>query len=98
MRQGNLLVRALDDVVDTSKLIQDSEYLQSLLVVIPKTSLKDWFAQYETLTKMVVPRHASHRRAAPGRRGVRRAGRSDAGVCAHRAGRRTSWRRTRSIT
>ena len=34
----------------------DSEYLVTLLVVVPLSSINDWNAKYEKLTDMVVPR------------------------------------------
>jgi len=34
----------------------DWEYLETLLVAVPKNSVKDWKAKYERLTNMIVPR------------------------------------------
>ncbi|GAA99623.1 uncharacterized protein L969DRAFT_94074 [Mixia osmundae IAM 14324] len=58
-RTGNLSTRDLSTVLnkeDSFGLIQDSEYLEQLYVAVPKNSIKDWHANYESLTSMVVPR------------------------------------------
>ena len=39
-------------------MIQDSEYLETHLVAIPKTITKDFLRTYETISPMVVPRSA----------------------------------------
>lgn len=43
-----------DDMVDAN-----SEFLVTLLVVVPKNHAKDWLSKYERLTPMVVPRSSS---------------------------------------
>lgn len=43
-----------DDVVDAS-----SDFLTTLLLVVPKTQKDAWLAQYERLTPMVVPRSST---------------------------------------
>jgi len=53
---GNLSTKSLTPVVDPSLLIQDSEYLETHLVVVPNNSKKDFLKSYETLSPMVVPR------------------------------------------
>lgn len=53
---GNLSTKSLTPVVDPSLLIQDSEYLETHLVVVPNNSKKDFLRSYETLSPMVVPR------------------------------------------
>ncbi|KIK97653.1 hypothetical protein PAXRUDRAFT_135892 [Paxillus rubicundulus Ve08.2h10] len=58
-RMGNLSVRSLVDVVSKEDMIQDSEYMQTCLVAVPKTLTKEWNARYERLTTMVVPRSSS---------------------------------------
>ncbi|KAF8845406.1 ATPase, V1 complex, subunit C [Paxillus ammoniavirescens] len=58
-RTGNLSVRSLVDVVSKEDMIQDSEYMQTCLVAVPKTLTKEWNAKYERLTTMVVPRSSS---------------------------------------
>jgi len=57
-KTGNLSVRSLVDVVSKEDFIQDSEYLETLLVAVPKNLVKDWNAKYERLASMVVPRSA----------------------------------------
>jgi V-type H+-transporting ATPase subunit C len=52
---GNLLVRSLVDIVKGSDLTE-TDYLTTLLVVVPKYLYKDWHANYETLTNFVLPR------------------------------------------
>lgn len=53
---GSLLTRSLGDIVRKDDFILDSEYLTTLIVVVPKTSYPDWQKTYETLSEMVVPR------------------------------------------
>ncbi|KAL2730971.1 V-type proton ATPase subunit C isoform X1 [Vespula squamosa] len=53
---GSLLTRNLADLVKKEHFILDSEYLSTLLVIVPKSSFHDWYSGYEKLTKMVVPR------------------------------------------
>jgi V-type H+-transporting ATPase subunit C len=43
-------------LVDPSLLIQDSEYLETLLVAVPSQMNKEFLKSYETLAPMVVPR------------------------------------------
>uniref|UniRef100_A0A7M4FTY5 V-type proton ATPase subunit C n=1 Tax=Crocodylus porosus TaxID=8502 RepID=A0A7M4FTY5_CROPO len=53
---GSLLTRSLADIVKKEDFVLDSEYLITLLVVVPKLNYSDWVKQYETLTDMIVPR------------------------------------------
>ncbi|CDQ87771.1 unnamed protein product [Oncorhynchus mykiss] len=53
---GSLLTRSLADIVKKEDFVIDSEYLITMLVVVPKTSYVDWQKTYETLSEMVVPR------------------------------------------
>ncbi|KAJ3188827.1 hypothetical protein HDU85_004541 [Gaertneriomyces sp. JEL0708] len=53
---GNLAVRSLNDIVKKEHLVLDSEYLTTLIVAVPKSSINEWINSYETLTAMVVPR------------------------------------------
>ncbi|XP_065844647.1 V-type proton ATPase subunit C 1-B-like [Oscarella lobularis] len=53
---GNLLTRSLIDLVNKKDFVLDSEYLATLLVVVPKSGYKDWNLKYEKLSDMVVPR------------------------------------------
>ncbi|KAF7339668.1 V-type proton ATPase subunit C [Mycena sanguinolenta] len=55
-KTGNLSLRSLVDVVSKDDFVQDSEYLETLLVAVPKTNAKEWNSKYERLTSMVVPR------------------------------------------
>ena len=55
---GSLLTRNLADLVKKEHFILDSEYLTTLLVVVPKIALNDWNSNYERLTDMIVP-HSS---------------------------------------
>ncbi|KAF2745512.1 vacuolar ATP synthase subunit C [Sporormia fimetaria CBS 119925] len=56
---GNLATKSLASIIKPSQLIQDSEYLDTLLIAIPKQAVKDFYKTYETLTPMVVPRSAT---------------------------------------
>lgn len=53
---GNLMARSLTELVKERHFIRNSEYLQTLLVVVPKSMYRDWEATYESLSDMVVPR------------------------------------------
>ncbi|KAL1406367.1 Vacuolar ATP synthase subunit C [Vanrija albida] len=55
-QQGNLSTRSLLDVVKKEHLVENSEYLETLLVAVPKNNIKTWYEKYERLTPMVVPR------------------------------------------
>uniref|UniRef100_A0A4W6ERY2 V-type proton ATPase subunit C n=1 Tax=Lates calcarifer TaxID=8187 RepID=A0A4W6ERY2_LATCA len=56
---GSLLTRSLADIVKKEDFVLDSEYLITLLVVVPKTAYTDWQKTYETLAEMVVPRSSN---------------------------------------
>jgi len=43
-------------VVNPKLLVQDSEYLETHLVVVPSSARKDFLKSYETLAPMVLPR------------------------------------------
>jgi V-type H+-transporting ATPase subunit C len=53
---GNLTTRSLAPLLSRNDFVPDSEYLETLLIVVPKQSQKEWLKTYETLTDMVVPR------------------------------------------
>ncbi|KAG7154504.1 V-type proton ATPase subunit C-like [Homarus americanus] len=53
---GSLLTRNLGEVVKKEDFVQNSEYLVTLLVVVPKMYYPDWQSKYEHLSDMVVPR------------------------------------------
>jgi len=57
-KTGNLSVRSLADIVSEDDILQDSEYMQSVLVAVPKNLVKTWNSSYEHLATMVVPRSA----------------------------------------
>lgn len=56
---GNLSVRSLHDVVRREHFVQESDYLTTVLIAVPKSMSKEYLAAYETLAPMVVPRSAS---------------------------------------
>lgn len=56
MSSGSLATKSLAPIVDPSLLVQDSEYLESHLIVVPSSSNKEFLKSYETLSPMVVPR------------------------------------------
>lgn len=53
---GNLTTRSLAPLLHKSDFVTDSEYLETLLIVVPKNLQKDWLHSYERLAPMVVPR------------------------------------------
>ncbi|KAG5325293.1 VATC ATPase, partial [Pseudoatta argentina] len=53
---GSLLTRNLADLVKKEHFILDSEYLSTLLVIVPKSNFQEWYSCYEKLTDMIVPR------------------------------------------
>ncbi|XP_038251105.1 V-type proton ATPase subunit C 2 [Dermochelys coriacea] len=53
---GNLLTRTLADIVNKEDFVLNSEYLITLLVVVPKSNYTQWQKTYESLSAMVVPR------------------------------------------
>ncbi|KPM39976.1 hypothetical protein AK830_g6561 [Neonectria ditissima] len=53
---GNLSTKSLTPIVDPSLLVQDSEYIETHLIVVPANSKKDFLKSYETIAPMVVPR------------------------------------------
>lgn len=50
------MTRNLADLVKKEHFILDSEYLTTLLVIVPKSSFNEWNANYEKITDMIVPR------------------------------------------
>lgn len=54
--QGNLFTRTLSDIVSKDDFVLDSEYLVTLLVIVPKPNYVQWQKTYESLSDMVVPR------------------------------------------
>lgn len=53
---GNLLVRNLNGIINPQDIVTNSEYLEAMLIVVPKQSENEWLDHYETLSSMVVPR------------------------------------------
>lgn len=53
---GNLSTKSLTPIVDPALLVQDSEYLETHLIVVPTNARKDFLRSYETIAPMVVPR------------------------------------------
>ncbi|XP_007456981.1 PREDICTED: V-type proton ATPase subunit C 2 isoform X2 [Lipotes vexillifer] len=53
---GTLFTRTLSDIVSKEDFVLDSEYLVTLLVIVPKPSYVQWQKTYESLSDMVVPR------------------------------------------
>lgn len=53
---GSLMIRSLQELVKPELFVLDSEYLVTLLVVVPRYQYKDWQQTYEKLDKHVVPR------------------------------------------
>lgn len=52
---GSLLTKDLADLVKADDFVLNSEYLQTVIVVVPKISVKEWEQKYATLSSMVVP-------------------------------------------
>jgi len=54
---GSLLTRDLAAVIDKRKhIVQNSEYLQTLIVAVPNNNKQEWLKNYERLADYVVPR------------------------------------------
>lgn len=53
---GNLVTKSLTPIVDPAVLVQDSEYIETHLIVVPANAKKDFLKTYETISPMVVPR------------------------------------------
>merc|ERR1711962_611734 len=53
---GSLVTRNVADLVKKEHFVMDSEYLVTLLVVVPLALQPDWNNRYEKLTDMIVPR------------------------------------------
>lgn len=56
---GSLLTRNLADLVKKEHFILDSEYLTTLLVIVPKIMAQEWTSSYEMITDMIVPRSST---------------------------------------
>ncbi|CAH8630289.1 unnamed protein product [Dicrocoelium dendriticum] len=53
---GSLLTRDLGDIVKSDQFVLGSEYITTLVVVVPRSSYSVWQKCYETLTDMIVPK------------------------------------------
>ena len=51
-----MVTRNVADLVKKEHFVLDSEYLVTLLVVVPLSNINDWNNKYEKLTDMIVPR------------------------------------------
>jgi len=58
--QGNLMVRGLTDIVREEDLrgTDESDWMSTMLVVVPKNGLREFVTCYESVCPMVVPRSA----------------------------------------
>ncbi|XP_036191237.1 V-type proton ATPase subunit C 2 isoform X10 [Myotis myotis] len=54
--KANLFTRTLSDIVNKDDFVLDSEYLVTLLVIVPTQNYIQWQKTYESLSDMVVPR------------------------------------------
>uniref|UniRef100_A0A672R9L9 V-type proton ATPase subunit C n=1 Tax=Sinocyclocheilus grahami TaxID=75366 RepID=A0A672R9L9_SINGR len=54
--EGSLQTRALTNIVKKEDLVLNSEYLTTLLVVVPRMAYALWEKTYESMSKFVVPR------------------------------------------
>jgi len=55
---GSLVSKELADEFKAEDFVLNSEYLQTIPVVVPKQLTKDWEAKYSTFVEMVVPNSA----------------------------------------
>ena len=51
----NLMTRSLNHVVTEDDVVSGSEYLQTLLMVVPKVLYREWENLYKTISNMIVP-------------------------------------------
>jgi V-type H+-transporting ATPase subunit C len=52
---GSLATKDISDLVKAEDFVHDSEYLQTVVVIVPKLQVKEWEAKYATFADMVVP-------------------------------------------
>lgn len=62
---GNLSTKSLLPIINPKDLIQDSEYLETHLIAVPKALVKDYLKTYESLCELVVPRSSVELAADP---------------------------------
>lgn len=53
---GSLLTRNISDIIKKEDFIMNSEYLTTLIVIVPKHNFEEWLSCYETLCEYIVPR------------------------------------------
>ncbi|KAK4050281.1 Vacuolar ATP synthase subunit C [Microbotryomycetes sp. JL201] len=60
-KTGNLSMRSLADIVSPEDFsaTSKSEYLETVMVAVPKNLVKEWDSSYERLAQMVVPRSST---------------------------------------
>uniref|UniRef100_A0AC35TKY9 V-type proton ATPase subunit C n=1 Tax=Rhabditophanes sp. KR3021 TaxID=114890 RepID=A0AC35TKY9_9BILA len=52
---GSLVAKDLSNLVKAEDFVLNSDYMQTILVVVPKILAKEWEASYSTFASMVVP-------------------------------------------
>eukprot|EP00835_Amoeboradix_gromovi_P005016 NODE_434_length_8679_cov_0.241142.p4 type:complete len:273 gc:universal NODE_434_length_8679_cov_0.241142:254-1072(+) len=57
-QSGTLLTKSLSEIVKKEDFVIGSEYLITILVVVPSKLEEEWNSEYETISEMVVPRSA----------------------------------------
>lgn len=57
--RGNLATKSLAAIVDPKLLVRDSEYLETHLVAVPNSNVKEFLKTYETISPMIVPRSST---------------------------------------
>ena len=50
------MTRNLGEILKKEDFVVNSEYLTTLVVIVPKHSIDEWFVNYETLCEYIVPR------------------------------------------
>jgi len=53
---GNLSTKSLVSVISPDTLVEDSEHIETHLVAVPNSNVKEFLRSYETISPMVVPR------------------------------------------
>jgi len=53
---GSMLTRNLSALVSKEHFVLGSEYLQTMLVIVPRANSQEWEMKYEKLTDMIVPK------------------------------------------
>jgi len=56
---GNLSTKSLTAIVNPKLLVQDSEYIETHLVAVPNSGVKEFLKTYETISPMIVPRSST---------------------------------------